>query len=169
MPVSRRIASARSSGIGTVSPGDILNLAGKEIEMDYAIPPEEFLSGKCFDVGHTSTSARPPTGSAVSAFTPFKPVLPKALASTPSTGPATDMPLQSLNGVSNVLRSSTPKLASIPTEENTIQQEKSRYWTVQWRKPQTRKNKSWDGDAFVSQKGSLVTLIAEGGEMYMKN
>ncbi len=170
-----RIASARSSSIGTLSPGDILNLAGKEIEIDYAIPREDFLSGRCFDAGgasftgSASTSVKPPTISAASAFTPFKPVLPKAplraKASTPNTTHATDMPLQSLNSVSNVLRPSAPRLADTSTEENITQQEKTRYWTVQWRKPQTRKNKSWDGDAFVSQKASLVTLISEDGTM----
>ncbi|BEJ00714.1 hypothetical protein CcaverHIS631_0505710 [Cutaneotrichosporon cavernicola] len=35
---------------------------------------------------------------------------------------------------------------------------------VQWRKPQQKKHKTWDGDAFIKVEGSRVTMISEEGK-----
>ncbi|KAF8332093.1 SNF2 family N-terminal domain-containing protein [Cantharellus anzutake] len=166
----QKIAGARSSGIGAVSPGDVLNLAGKEIEIDYPIPREDFISGKCFDVGGAApvgsaalTTPKPSMGAASSAFTPFKSMIPKvSLKSNPPPIPnlsrAADMPLQSQATRTNHMKGAHDLIPGDPTQD-----EETLYWTVQWRKPQTRKNKSWEGDAFVSQKGCIVTFIGDDG------
>lgn len=46
--------------------------------------------------------------------------------------------------------------------------EKTRYWTAQWRKPQTKKNKSWEGDGYVSQCGTKVVFMDEDGIVYVQ-
>ena len=61
-----------------------------------------------------------------------------------------------------------PLAESLPNKPS-VDDEKTRYWTAQWRKPQTKKHKSWDGDGYVSQCGAKVVFMDEDGVMYAQH
>jgi DNA repair and recombination protein RAD54B len=160
------MCSARSHVAGGVHPGDLLNIAGKEIEIDHAIPPQDFISGKCFDVGGLSsdTTAKPlPASRFTSASAPFKPLIRKASLEPSSSGTTIGYPTHKSTGLAAPLIDA----ANVPVLPVLQEPEKVRHWTVQWRKPQTRKHKSWDGDGYVTQAGSKVTLFDEDGVMWV--
>ncbi|KAF9515524.1 hypothetical protein BS47DRAFT_1293769 [Hydnum rufescens UP504] len=144
-----------------VRPGDILNIAGKEIEIDHSIPPQDFISGKCFDIGGRSDPAPQslPSTRSLGSSTPFRPVIPKVTMKPRGSGTTTEYPAPKSAGLSVPLVDT----ANAPILPVAGKSEKIRHWTVQWRKPQTRKHKSWDGDGYVRQEGSKVTLFDEDG------
>lgn len=157
-----RIIHARN-GATNIHPGEILNLGGKEICIDHAISAAEFFSGACFDIEPDSISALPqprtPLG-AVPALdnaallkplipkVPMRPVVPRAASAAP--------------------KQIVPLAESLPNKPP-AGDEKTRYWTAQWRKPQTKKHKSWDGDGYVSQCGAKVVFMDEDGVMYAQH
>lgn len=154
---SLSICQARN-GATIIKPGEVLNLGGKEICVDHAIPPADFFSGKCFDIEldflppprkplGASTSSNPSSSS----MSTFKPSIPK-VSMRPAPAPFVAKPSPIV-----------APAAAYRTEGDT--EEKTRYWTVQWRKPQTRKNKSWDGDGYVSQCGTKVVFMDEDSKV----
>lgn len=157
-----RIIHARN-GATNIRPGEILNLGGKEICIDHSISGADFFSGACFDIEPDSISAPPQPHSALGAaatsghFTLPKPLIPK-------------VPMRT---VLPRATNTTPKQTT-PLEESRINKasaddEKTRYWTAQWRKPQTKKHKSWDGDGYVSQCGAKVVFMDEDGIVCVHN
>lgn len=146
-----RIIYARN-GATSIRPGEVLNLGGKEICIDHGITPADFFSGACFDIEPDFDLPPPRTRTPLAVASPapnsssFKPLVPK-------------VPMR-------LAVSSTAGLVQRPQQtdharKQSAEGEKTRYWTAQWRKPQTKKNKSWDGDGFVSQCGNKVVFMDE--------
>ncbi|KII92162.1 hypothetical protein PLICRDRAFT_50591 [Plicaturopsis crispa FD-325 SS-3] len=144
-------------------------LASKELEVDHAIPAQDFLSGACFGRGvPVASSAHAPK---TSILTPVR-----SVGMTSSAGPSKQfrpplsnysskpksrgIPLQPVDLVSQTGR----KEMEMEVEEKPASAPES-HWTANWRKHQSKKNKTWDGDAFVSHIGNKVHLISEEGKI----
>ncbi|KAJ3518137.1 hypothetical protein NLJ89_g63 [Agrocybe chaxingu] len=158
-------ADGKVIAMGKVSPplfeGKNMSVAGKEIELERPLPPELFLSGACFaqslwapsgEMGHTKT---------VKKFTP-----PSFTASPrqPSMRHHDSLPASSVEYVapreeygSNGKQSSPRRLSDVT---NVLC-----HWTANWRKPQDRKNKTWDGDAYVSLVKDRLVMMSEDGKV----
>ncbi|EJT99579.1 hypothetical protein DACRYDRAFT_109677 [Dacryopinax primogenitus] len=155
--ISTGVISQRT---GVIEPGASLSVGGKDIEIDTAIQKEEYLSGRCFGSSSTSFIPLPPPSKGFQA--------PKPLART------------SVGGSSKPAAPLGAKLA-IPTRKPTIMESKNsvkpmdhptdadykvvRYYTVNWRKPQTKKHKTWDGDAYLVVTGTRGVMQEAGGRI----
>ncbi|TDL24190.1 hypothetical protein BD410DRAFT_745512 [Rickenella mellea] len=156
------------SNMSVVNVGTNLTVNGKDMEVDCAIPRSEFFSGACFgkNAGTSSTStgdAKPSYASSSSLskkFTPLKPVLLNPSKPGPSRTAAlenTDKKGISLHPVD---------LVQAPAgNENLVGDHKESYWTANWRKPQQRKHKTWDGDGYVTFSGKKLTMISDDGKL----
>ncbi|KAG9010829.1 helicase [Tulasnella sp. JGI-2019a] len=156
----KEIARAKTT-ISSFNIGDELFIGGKDVLLDSPISEREFLAGTCFGTGsmpiaksgrielvpvpllQTSHSSRTLMSSKPStAFSaPFKPV------STSTKPPLAETTKTNLTGLLDEL-------------DNDLEAECS-YWTVNWRKPQTKKHKTWDGDGILAQEGLKITLFNE--------
>ncbi|KAG0704667.1 P-loop containing nucleoside triphosphate hydrolase protein [Suillus ampliporus] len=132
---------------------------GKEIRIDHPISRGEYLSGKCYGRGSVPSPATtgnntmklslrvtplPSTKMNIPYKTPFKPMDKRAIDLHPVNLLSTRDPASA--GPSKVKVSAT-------------------YWTANWRRPQSKKHKTWDGDAFVSHVGDKLTVISEKGKI----
>ena len=120
-----------------------LRLGGKEILISHSITAAEFMSGKCFDSG---------------AFAIDNSDMPVAGSSKPKPPAGLKKPFQLLK----------PKTVPLVDSANTLHgedpmEQKTYYYSAQWRKPQSRKHKTWDGDATIAHQGTKVTLHDEAG------
>ncbi|TBU32764.1 P-loop containing nucleoside triphosphate hydrolase protein [Dichomitus squalens] len=158
---NRQLASGKPYGIEgahKLAEGVEFTLGSKEIEIDHQLNRQDFLSGRCFGRGGISdTSVSTSRPSAVKQFVPLKP--------------------KTLNGVKNpayIVPSVTEKEkrssvdlepVGLVTSSNTGQSTPAResYWTANWRKPQQKKHKTWDGDGFVMHEGEKLTLLSDSG------
>ncbi|KAH9943433.1 P-loop containing nucleoside triphosphate hydrolase protein [Epithele typhae] len=156
-PESRQIATGKPHGIeGThkLDEGVEFTLGSKEIEIDHRLSREDFLSGRCFGNGGIpiSTESRP---SAAKQFVPLKPktLNGKAPAHTPSSVP--DKPKRGipLEPVSLVASQQISQRAATGGS----------CWTANWRKPQQKKHKTWDGDGFVILEDDKLTFLSDAG------
>ncbi|KAH7108135.1 P-loop containing nucleoside triphosphate hydrolase protein [Auriculariales sp. MPI-PUGE-AT-0066] len=134
--------------------GSPLFVGGKELEIDCAVSRDDFLSGKCFGRGNMASAVLPALPPATKTYAPPRPMGGGSTKSKPF------VQLESVNLVahfnSDSLRSRTPP---------PLQALETSYWTVTWRKvEQTKKNKTWEGDAFLSMVGTTATLIGENGK-----
>ncbi|KAJ8522744.1 hypothetical protein ONZ45_g754 [Pleurotus djamor] len=57
-----------------------------------------------------------------------------------------------------------PKDSAIAPPAKRVAVEDEQYWTVQWRKPQQRKHKTWDGDGVLTIIGTTATLYDSDGK-----
>ncbi|EGN99526.1 hypothetical protein SERLA73DRAFT_72346 [Serpula lacrymans var. lacrymans S7.3] len=133
--------------------GGEYTLGGKEIGIDHAISRADYFSGSCFGRGAVISSIQPqPSSSKPSKqFTPLKPGGLGTPYKTPLVGKK-GIPLHPVDLVST--KSSSTKT-----------QGQSSHWTANWRKPQAKKHKTWDGDAFVSFAGEKLTVISDRGKI----
>ncbi|EJD52598.1 hypothetical protein AURDEDRAFT_181169 [Auricularia subglabra TFB-10046 SS5] len=140
----------------TLSEGVPLQVGGKELELEHTISVADFLSGKCFGKGGTMDVALPIPRVASSAAKGYVPLKPRV--STPvNTTPRKFVDLEPVNLLAH---HNGPRPLTPPTPVLT-----DSYWSVTWRKAaQTKKNKTWEGDAYISHVGSTVTLISEKGK-----
>jgi DNA repair and recombination protein RAD54B len=152
-----RIIHARN-GATNIHPGAVLNLGGKEICIDHAISPDDFLSGACFDIEPAPFQLCAPLSTVP---TPGHSILPKASIPKVPMRPV-------LPRMADVVSKQTMPLVESRPNKLSADDEKTRYWTAQWRKPQTKKNKSWDGDGYVSQCGAKVVFMDEDGIAYVQ-
>ena len=149
--------------------GRNLFFTSKEVELERTIPWSQFLSGLCFGKAPAITIASP---SAVSSTHVVKKFIP---------------PSSNYRGRSETShKPHKPKVEgeSIPTSDNNlsiITNQPSTHWIVNWyilrwneistnilftrRKPQGKKNKTWDGDAYISHTGEKLIMISEDGKM----
>ncbi|KAI0066149.1 hypothetical protein BV25DRAFT_1879216 [Artomyces pyxidatus] len=150
--------------------GEQLKVGNKELEIDRALPRSEYLSGACFGRGPpaaVSFSASSTTGPVAKKFVPLKPVTanpfkvprPKSVAFTPeeSKHVGHEPPAQA-----TAPAPPPPFISKDPTEQ---EKRIESCWTANWRKPQQRKHKTWDGDAFVILRAGKLTLISESGKI----
>lgn len=127
----------------------------KEIRIDHPISRGEYMSGKCYGRGSMPSSAM--TGN--NSVKPFLHVTP--LPSTKMNVPY-KTPLKAAH--KRVIDLHPVNLLSIrapPSAGSSKANVPATYWAANWRKPQSKKHKTWDGDAFVSHVGDKLTVISE--------
>ncbi|KAF8557976.1 hypothetical protein OG21DRAFT_1494290 [Imleria badia] len=126
---------------------------GKEVGIDHPISRADYLSGKCFGRGSkvASSAATPSTSTIQKQFVPLKP---SNLATPYKTPTKKVVDLQPVNLISGQSNTTAPEPRGSKS-----------YWTANWRRPQARKHKTWDGDAFVQQIGNQLTVISEKGKI----
>ncbi|TEB37551.1 hypothetical protein FA13DRAFT_1726666 [Coprinellus micaceus] len=143
-------------GVGRVDvpfeEGKNVSICGKDVEFDRPVDKGDFLSGACFGRGLASTSMS------------FKPT---AAASLPTTTikkkfvtPSMSTALPSRTALGDV-NASSGQGSEMDTEGKNVQS----HWTANWRKQQTKKHKTWDGDSFVSLVGGQLKMISENGKL----
>ncbi|KAF9467257.1 SNF2 family N-terminal domain-containing protein [Collybia nuda] len=139
--------------------GKELVVGGKEIELERPITKADYISGRCFGQSGDTHSSVPPNKVGLSKkFVPLK-VGPTKLLKTPNTttlGFGSKIPLQSMNLV-HVNDNLSAK------DQQDIKLDGS-HWTANWRKKQTKKHKTWDGDAYVSLTGERLIMMSEEGK-----
>ncbi|KAL6308182.1 SNF2 family N-terminal domain-containing protein [Sparassis latifolia] len=128
----------------------------KELEVDRPVDREDFLSGRVFGKGAGSCS--PILASTGATAKQFVPLRPKAMNSfkSPSVLSKFASQKQAIDLEAVDLVSSSEKSAVKAQVQNT-------FWTANWRKPQSKKHKTWEGDAFVTHRGDKITLISDKG------
>ncbi|KAH8107828.1 P-loop containing nucleoside triphosphate hydrolase protein [Cristinia sonorae] len=158
---NRRIAQGKPDlgDAGKLGVGSQLVLGGKELEIDCAIKKEDYLSGKCFTRG--GASSPPPTvirntGASTKQFVPLRP---KSL----NNGFKPPSFLQRGPPIAGPSRAAAEVTVIETPVTDVVKSGVSSYWTVNWRKPQGKKNKTWDGDAFLIAEKSQVQLVSEAG------
>ncbi|KDQ21829.1 hypothetical protein BOTBODRAFT_169022 [Botryobasidium botryosum FD-172 SS1] len=145
-----------------------LTIGGREIELDSSISRADYYSGACFNgcyvpggsksVSTTSTNAAPTVSRASLKFAPFKPPTSKFNPPVKLPAPKVDKGKQ---------REVVPEddidiEVVIKAEPGSIS---TSYWTANWRKPQERKHKTWDGDGIVKLAGTTLSLLTEKGKL----
>ncbi|KAF8813639.1 hypothetical protein BYT27DRAFT_7334698 [Phlegmacium glaucopus] len=135
--------------------GRNLSVASKEVELERTIPRNQFLSGLCFGRAATITIASPSVLSNAHIVKKFIP--PSSNSLGPSGHPVKFVHKLELED------------ESMPTSNNeglsNITNQPSSHWTANWRKPQGKKNKTWDGDAYVSHVADKLIMISEDGKI----
>ena len=140
--------------------------------MDHAIKQSEFMSGTCFSGSVADTESGSSSAvlrSSSTATKQYVPLRPKNIGGfkTPSLVHA---PGRSADGVavesSPVNQNQKPAApASSNGKPHAPVEGRPSYWYVNWRKPQQKKHKTWDGDAYLMHKGDKLTLVTEKGLM----
>ncbi|KAG6378110.1 P-loop containing nucleoside triphosphate hydrolase protein [Boletus reticuloceps] len=148
-----KFVGAGSLNAPGVEEGGQYLFGGKEIGIDHPISRADYLSGKCFGRGSkvTSSSAAPSAPTIQKQFVPLKPSNLATPYKTPTKKVVDLQPVNLLTGQSSTT-------AQEPRGSKS-------YWTANWRRPQARKHKTWDGDAFVQQIGNQLTVISEKGKI----
>ncbi|KAI6026362.1 P-loop containing nucleoside triphosphate hydrolase protein [Pisolithus microcarpus] len=122
---------------------------GREIGIDHSISRSDYLSRRCFGHGPQPT----PTANSSASSKQFVPLKPNKLTA-PYKAPSHQKPAVELEPVG---------LSSTSSSRSLQRRETHRFWTANWRKPQSKKHKTWDGDAFVSLLGKKLTVISQMG------
>ncbi|KAI6044689.1 P-loop containing nucleoside triphosphate hydrolase protein [Pisolithus marmoratus] len=122
---------------------------GREIGVDHSISRSDYLSGRCFGRDPQPT----PTANSSALSKQFVPLKPNKLTA-PYKAPAFQRPAVELEAVD---------LSSMGSSGSLHRGAAHAFWTANWRKPQTKKHKTWDGDAFVSLLGKKLTVISQKG------
>ena len=164
--LSCRMGTARQIN-GPFDEGVTMSVSGKDVEFDRPIDRRDFLSGACFGRGVPANYQ--PNAPASSVTVKKKFVVPTL--SKPTTS------LTSRPALQDVSISASQKLEG--TSEP--RREEESHWTANWfvhpsssclraltlprRKQQTKKHKTWDGDAYISLVSGLVKLISETGKV----
>lgn len=154
---------------GALAEGMNFHIGGKDIEIDCSTSRGEFLSGTCFGRGLPPSSSQV-TLSVASKQPKFVPPQRSVhVASTSRVVPLNPTALTTTNK-SNL---QPPSRDEAPTKV---------HWTANWyartqsitpslltgtcrRKQQTRKNKTWDGDAYISLVGNQLRMISDEGKL----
>ncbi|KZV80511.1 hypothetical protein EXIGLDRAFT_845467 [Exidia glandulosa HHB12029] len=154
---SKKLSEGTVKEPKTLADGVPLTLGGKELELECAIPVADFLSGKCFGKGGDIAAVLPVPPIASSASKGYVPL--KLSVSTPT--PASAKKYIDLEPVNMLSKFNTPRASS-----SSVPATSDSYWSVTWRKAeQTKKNKTWEGDAFISHVGTTVSLISDKGKV----
>ncbi|KAI0045277.1 hypothetical protein FA95DRAFT_1561280 [Auriscalpium vulgare] len=151
----------------SVAVGDQLNVGNKQLEIDRSISRSEYMSGECFGRGAPSALPVPALNSNSAfrkKFVPLKPV-----TANPFTVPRAALPAASSSKTLSSPDTSGHASATSPQPSSTDALHHAGVidscWTANWRKPQQRKHKTWDGDAYVILRAGKLTLLAENGKI----
>ncbi|EMD37765.1 hypothetical protein CERSUDRAFT_94757 [Gelatoporia subvermispora B] len=156
----KEFSSGKAHGIdGThrISEGVNFSVGSKELEVEYAVKREDFLSGKCFGRGVSSNASTSLGSTSASAkqFKPLRPVVvntPSFIAPPPAPNPKhTGIQLEAVN------LTSSKKSATVEAAGG------ASFWTVNWRKPQQKKHKTWDGDGYIAVRDNMLLFIDDRG------
>ncbi|KIY48038.1 hypothetical protein FISHEDRAFT_44019 [Fistulina hepatica ATCC 64428] len=151
----------------------------KELELDRRITRQDFLSGACF--GNASTFASSGSGCKSSGIAPTSAQKMSSISCSSRSAakkyvtptmrrppePRATVPLQPVNLILNTdaPKSSPGSSQSKDRDVETSEELEDSLWTVNWRKPQTKTKKTWDGDAYVSRVKEKITMVSETGKI----
>ncbi|KAH9853466.1 SNF2 family N-terminal domain-containing protein [Lenzites betulinus] len=157
---NRQLANGRPHGVeGThkLAEGSEFTIGSREVEIDHRLSREDFLSGRCFGRGGIPDGSS--AASKASAAKQFVPLKPKTLNGT--RNPAYIMP----SAAEKEKRGVTLEAVNLVSTEKSSQKTggKHSYWTANWRKPQQKKHKTWDGDGYILHEGEKLTLLSDAG------
>ncbi|OSX66624.1 hypothetical protein POSPLADRAFT_1044000 [Postia placenta MAD-698-R-SB12] len=143
--------------VRSIAEGVNFTVGNKELEIDRAVQRSEFLSGSCF--GNSAASSSPgllSTGASGKQFTPLKPKTMNGFK-VPTRVPSADTKQGvQLEPINLITRGDDPLVKAQDHSQVS-------FWIANWRKPQQKKHKTWDGDAFVALRSEKLTLISEKG------
>ncbi|KAI6157426.1 P-loop containing nucleoside triphosphate hydrolase protein [Pisolithus tinctorius] len=144
-------------GSGSLNTADLevggeYQCGGREFGIDRSISRADYLSGRCFGRDPQPT----PTAKSSAPSKQFTPLKPSKLTA-PYKAPAVHRPVVELEPVD---------LSSTGSSKSPQRREAHMYWTANWRKQQTKKHKTWDGDAFVSLVGKKLMVISQQGTIF---
>ena len=176
-----RVSSGKPLGVDAqnIGPDAELIVGGKDVRVDHSIPASEYFSGKCFSgIGafaaaesSSSSTVHRHTGIAAKQYVPLRPKNGtggtgyKAPSFIRPPAPVSLEPREASTS-SKTASSSASASPSVPqAKQVNATSTKSTYWYVNWRKPQQKKHKTWDGDAYLMHKGDKLTLVTEKGLM----
>ncbi|KAH7335916.1 SNF2 family N-terminal domain-containing protein [Rhizoctonia solani] len=143
--------------LGDLVEGAEIKLGGREIQIEREVPSSEFLSGKIFSGAASSyqpagkSTINPPrqTGFVAPKFN--APRLPNvAKATTDVKGKGVDR-----RSVQSTPAAAPPQSKAAPVV--------GLYWTANWRRPQARKHKVWEGSGAISLIDRQLKLVNEEG------
>ncbi|EIW82890.1 hypothetical protein CONPUDRAFT_101343 [Coniophora puteana RWD-64-598 SS2] len=143
-----------------VEEGGEYKFSDKEIGIDHSISRGDYFSGKCFGRGMSSSTPSRASSSSKPIKQFVTPRLTKNILSakpmvpTERKAPAVD--LQPVDLLSKPGSSGKASKADVGSGS---------CWTANWRKPQAKKHKTWDGDAFVKHTGDTLMVISEKGKV----
>ncbi|CDO75591.1 hypothetical protein BN946_scf184858.g31 [Trametes cinnabarina] len=155
---NRQISGGKPYGVeGThkLAEGSEFTVGSREVEIDHKLSREDFLSGRCFGRGGIPDS--PGLLSKPGPAKQFIPLRPKALNGGKNP-PYTALSVSGKRGVA------LEAVSLVSTEQPSQRSgRKDTYWTANWRKPQQKKHKTWDGDGYVVHEGEKLTLLSDAG------
>ncbi|KAG8905608.1 helicase, partial [Tulasnella sp. 417] len=151
---SSTLARAKIS-ISGLNEDDEFELGGKVILLERRMSEEEYRSGTCF-AGGTFAPSKPELYS--------KPLLQTSLPKpSKKLAPIFKAP-KPVAKAKPLTESSAANPIIIDDDEPPNELELAcSFWTCSWRKPQGKKNKTWDADGILAQEGLKITLYATDG------
>ncbi|KAG8843774.1 helicase [Tulasnella sp. 330] len=155
----KEIARAKTT-LSSFTAGDELYIGGKDVLLDSPISDRDFLSGLCFG---NSIPAPKTSGIELVPVPLLQTSHPSIslLSSKPSSSFSAPFKLGSSGFKNPLLETTKTNLTGVLDElDKDLEAERS-YWTVNWRKPQVKKHKTWDGDGILAQEGLKITLFSE--------
>ncbi|KAI0305632.1 P-loop containing nucleoside triphosphate hydrolase protein [Multifurca ochricompacta] len=169
MDLEGRILTTGNIGFDVLEEGVQLKLGNKELEIDRVMQPSEYLSGTCFIQvrGGALDTPLPPLTNSTALSRQFIPLKPVALNPSPVR-----LPTSPRGSVSpkKVIELEPVNLLSRPAAQSSKERlegsgDAQLYWTANWRKPQHKKHKTWDGDAYITIQGAVLILVSEHGKI----
>lgn len=171
-----RVSNGKPLGVDpqNIGPDAELIVGGKDVRVDHSIPASEYFSGKCFsgigtftavESGSSSTVHRH-SGIAGKQYVPLRPKNGTGYKVPSFIRPPAPVPLEP-SEASSSSKAAASSVSSSPAPGKPVNatSAKATYWYVNWRKPQQKKHKTWDGDAYLMHKGDKLTLVTEKGLM----
>ncbi|KAI0320767.1 P-loop containing nucleoside triphosphate hydrolase protein [Amylostereum chailletii] len=160
-----RVLTTGKVGLQLISEGAQLHVGNKELEVDRFVPRTEYQSGACFGRAGAAITPTPSVGtygSLTKKFVPLKPVVMNpGTNSRPMAAPRKAVELEPVN----ILSSSAPRTPSSSIPSSIRKDNTESCWSVNWRKPQHKKHKTWDGDAYIILRAERLTLLSESGKI----
>ncbi|KAF8750669.1 SNF2 family N-terminal domain [Rhizoctonia solani] len=142
--------------LGELVEGAEIKLGGREVQIEREVPATEFLSGKIF--GGNASSYQPAAKSVTLNPRQSGFVAPKF--NTPRlSNAAKAIPDAKGKGVDRT--NTQAKLAAAPPQS--VVSAAGLYWTANWRRPQARKHKVWEGSGAISLADGQLKLVNEEG------
>ncbi|KAG5731081.1 DNA repair and recombination protein RAD54B, partial [Termitomyces sp. T112] len=147
----------KTLGVGKVAwpleQGKEFLVANKEVELDRPLTKNEYLSGQAFG-SYLTVPETPSVALHKHRLKPFVPHKVNPSLSLSSSKPPTKSPtpLQPVDPIS--MNDNVPDIKAQDT-----------HWIANWRKPQQKKHRTWDGDAYVSLTGGKLVMISEDGKL----
>ncbi|KAH0589308.1 hypothetical protein H2248_005070 [Termitomyces sp. 'cryptogamus'] len=147
----------KTLGVGKIAwpleQGKEFLVANKEVELDRPLTKNEYLSGQAFG-SYLTAPATPLVALHKHRPKPFVPHKVNPSLSSSSSKPPTKSPtpLQPVDPIS--VNDNVPEIKAQDT-----------HWIANWRKPQQKKHRTWDGDAYVSLTGGKLVMISEDGKL----
>ncbi|KAJ3826895.1 SNF2 family N-terminal domain-containing protein [Lentinula raphanica] len=146
-----------------LSDGKLLNIGGKDVELDRQISKQEYLSGTCFGTRSVViTQPAQETIKSASAKTFIPPTIRKAKPNIEHSNQSSSTP-----PFTTELLPSRKSNENLKSEPSTAESAKPSYWAANWRKLQSSNKKQviWEGDAFISCIDHKITMLSEKGKI----